>query len=198
VVDLLAGRTIRTIEGLSEPQGVLYEAASDAVYVANAGDGSVRLLHGEDLAPIGRIELGDDADNVRLDAPRQRVVVGYGKGGLAIIDPVSRAKIADIRLPRHPESFQIAENGTQLFVNVPNSRQVAIVELASGTVRSVPTGDRRTPMPWRKPTRAFIFPKWETVSRSNDRAPQDASSVWCLARAEWAGSPDHCVGGAFW
>jgi DNA-binding beta-propeller fold protein YncE len=42
VVDLAAGRTMRTIEGLSEPQGVLYEAASDAVYVANAGDGSVR------------------------------------------------------------------------------------------------------------------------------------------------------------
>jgi hypothetical protein len=147
VVDLAAGRTLRTIDGLSEPQGVLYEAASDTVYVANAGDGSVRLLHGEDLAPIGRIELGDDADNVRLDAPRQRVVVGYGKGALAIIDPVSRAKIADIRLPGHPESFQIAENGTQIFVNVPDFRQVAIVDLASGTVRSVPTGGLRANFP---------------------------------------------------
>jgi hypothetical protein len=147
VIDLAAGRTLRTIDGLSEPQGVLYEAASDAVYVANAGDGSVHLLRGEDLAPVGRIELGDDADNMRLDAPRQRVVVGYGKGGLAIIDPASRAKTADIRLPGHPESFQIAENGTQIFVNVPDFRQVAIVDLASGAVRSVPTGGLRANFP---------------------------------------------------
>jgi hypothetical protein len=147
VVDLTVGRTLRTIDGLSEPQGVLYEAASDAVYVTNAGDGSVRLLRGEDLAPVGRIELGDDTDNVRLDAPRQRVVVGYGKGALAIIDPVSRAKTGDIRLPGHPESFQFAENGTQVFVNVPDFRQIAIVELPSGAVRSVPNEGLRANFP---------------------------------------------------
>src|SRR5689334_19446403 len=42
VVDLAARRTLRTIAGLSEPQGVGYEPTTDAVYVANAGDGSVR------------------------------------------------------------------------------------------------------------------------------------------------------------
>ena len=35
------------------------------------------MLRGEDLTPIGRIELGDDADNVRVDAAHKRVVVGY-------------------------------------------------------------------------------------------------------------------------
>jgi DNA-binding beta-propeller fold protein YncE len=147
VVDLAARKVLQTIAGLSEPQGVGYEPASDTVYVANAGDGSVRLLRGDDLAPIGRIELGDDADNVRLDAPRRRVVIGYGKGALALIDPASRTKTGDIRLPGHPESFQIAENGTQIFVNVPDFRQIAIVDLASAAVRSVPTEDLRSNFP---------------------------------------------------
>ena len=62
---------------MAEPQGIAYVPSSDSVFVANAGDGSVRVLRGEDLAPIGRIELGDDADNVRLDAPRKQVLVGY-------------------------------------------------------------------------------------------------------------------------
>src|SRR5437773_8662615 len=83
VVDLAAGKVMRRIEGLSEPQGVAYVPFADSVYVANGGDGSVRVLHGEDLASVGRIELRNDADNVRVDAQRRRVLVGYGKGALA-------------------------------------------------------------------------------------------------------------------
>ena len=147
VVDLAAGRVLRTIAGFDEPQGVGYEPASDTIYVANAGDGSVRLLRGGDLAPVGRIELGDDADNVRIDGQRRRVLVGYGKGGLALIDPATRAKTGNIKLSGHPESFQIAENGTQVFVNVPDFREVAIVDLASGTVRQTSTEGFRANFP---------------------------------------------------
>lgn len=75
------------------------------------GDGSVRVLRGDDLAPIGRIELGDDADNVRADTGRNRVLVGYGTGAIAVIDPVSLSKTTDIRLKAHPEGFQIDKPG---------------------------------------------------------------------------------------
>ena len=95
-----------------------YVAFADSIYIANAGDGSVWVLRGDDLASIGRIELGDDADNVRVDAQRNLVLVGYGKGALAVIDPASRTKTADIRLKGHREGFQIDETGTQVFVNV--------------------------------------------------------------------------------
>jgi YVTN family beta-propeller protein len=63
VVDLAASKVLHRIAGLSEPQGVAYVPFADRIFVANAGDGSVRVLRGEDLTPIGRIELGDDADN---------------------------------------------------------------------------------------------------------------------------------------
>jgi hypothetical protein len=138
VVDLAAGKVMRRIEGLSEPQGVAYVPFADSVYVANGGDGSVRVLHGEDLAPVGAIELGSDADNVRVDAQRNRVLVGYGKGALAVIDPATRAKTADFRLKAHPESFQLDETGTQVFVNVPDAREIEVVDLAAGGYRSLP------------------------------------------------------------
>src|SRR5215813_4427397 len=44
VIDLAAGKVIRRIEGLSEPQGVAYVPFTDSVYVANGGDGSVWVL----------------------------------------------------------------------------------------------------------------------------------------------------------
>src|SRR6202008_3365157 len=57
VIDLRT-TTVRTLDGFREPQGIGYARATDEVYVANAGDGSVRILAGEDLASKGRIELG--------------------------------------------------------------------------------------------------------------------------------------------
>jgi hypothetical protein len=59
----------------------------------------------EDLTSKARIDLGNDADNVRIDRARNQVLVGYGKGALAVIDPKSRAKVGDIPLKAHPESF---------------------------------------------------------------------------------------------
>ena len=138
VVDLAAGKVLRTIAGLSEPQGVAYVPNADNVFVANAGDGSVRVLRGDDFAPIGQIELGEDADNVRVDTRRNRVLVGYGNGALAVIDPATRTKAADIRLKGHPEGFQIDETGTRVFVNVPDARDIEIADLASEANRSLP------------------------------------------------------------
>jgi len=139
VVDLAAGKVLSRVAGLAEPQGAAYVPSSDSIFVANAGDGSVRVLRGEDLTPIGRIELGDDADNVRVDPARKRVLVGYGKGALAVIDPVSLAKTADIRLKAHPEGFQIDETGTQVFVNVPGAHEIVVADLAAGSTQSLPT-----------------------------------------------------------
>jgi len=139
VVDLAAGKVLHRAAGLSEPQGVAYVPFSDSVFVANAGDGSVHVLRGEDLTPIGRIELGDDADNVRVDATRSRVLVGYGKGALAVIDPAGLTKTADIRLKAHPEGFQIDETGTRVFVDVPDAREISVVDLATGSTQSLPT-----------------------------------------------------------
>ena len=138
VVDLAAGKVLRTVTGLSEPQGVAYVPFADSVFVANAGDGSVHILRGDDLAPIGRIELGEDADNVRVDTQRNRVLVGYGNGALAVIDPATRTKVSDIPLKGHPEGFQIDETGTKVFVNVPDARDVEMADLASEANRSLP------------------------------------------------------------
>jgi len=132
IVDLKERKVLRRLTGLSEPQGVAYHPATSTLYVANAGDGSVRLFQGPDFAPAGRIDLGDDADNIRIDSWRNRIVVGYGKGALAVIDPASRRKVADIPLKGHPESFQFDETGSRIFANVPDARQIAVIDVDSG------------------------------------------------------------------
>jgi len=109
-----------------------YLPSIDTLFVANAADGSVRLFRGTDFSAAGQIDLGDDADNIRVDISANRVFVGYGGGALAVIDPASRSKIADIPLKAHPESFQLDRRTNQIFVNVPNARAIVTIDRLSG------------------------------------------------------------------
>ncbi len=132
VVDLVAKSVVHRISGLSEPQGVGYSEEADLLFVANGGDGTVRLFRGADFTPAGTISLGQDADNVRVDPRTGFVVVGFGEGGLAVIDPQNRAKVAAVQLPGHPESFRIDARTDRAFVNVPDAEQIAVVDLNAG------------------------------------------------------------------
>src|SRR5215468_489740 len=132
IVDLKDRKVVHVITGLTEPQGVGYEPSTDTLYIANGGDGSVRLYRGADYAEASRIALGDDADNVRIESGTKLVLVGYGAGAIATIDPVTRTKIADFRLPAHPEGFQFDRKTNQIFVNVPRSRAIVMLDAISG------------------------------------------------------------------
>ena len=148
IVDLGAGKAAHRINGLKEPQGVGYVATQDLIVVAGAGDGSVRFFRAGNLSPLGAIGLGDDADNVRIHPSTGHVLVGYGSGGLAVIDAASRSKIGDIRLLGHPESFQIDRTTNRAFVNVPDAHQIAVVDLVS----------RRQVSAWKVPGLSANFP----------------------------------------
>jgi DNA-binding beta-propeller fold protein YncE len=141
IVDLQAAKVLHRITGLKEPQGVGHVSSNDTFYVANAGDGSVRLFQGGEFKEVGRIELADDADNIRVDAAGRRVFVGYGKGALAAIDAESNRKIDDIALEGHPESFRLESGGSRVFVNVPDAHAIEVVDRNDGRrLAKWPTG----------------------------------------------------------
>lgn len=131
-IDLASGTSVRRITGLNEPQGVVYAPGADVVAVASGGDGSVRLFRGQTLDDAGALALGEDADNVRLDRGSGHLVVGYGRGGLAVMDPTSRSFVIKAKLPAHPEGFQLDPKTGRAYVNVPDAGQVAVVDLATG------------------------------------------------------------------
>jgi hypothetical protein len=132
VVDLADRKVVHRITGLKEPQGVAYEPKSDLLAVASGGDGTVRLYAGADFSQRGVVQVGEDADNVRVDERTGNLVVGYGTGALAVIDPVKAVTLRDIAMPGHPESFRLS--GSRLFVNVPDAGQIVLADMDSGKV----------------------------------------------------------------
>jgi DNA-binding beta-propeller fold protein YncE len=130
VIDLAAGKVTQHIKNLRAPQGIGFSPEFNRLAVANDQDGSVRLYDGTSLQQKGRIDLKDDADNVRYAF--HRFWVGYGSGGLAAIDPPSGKQIADVKLDAHPESFQLERKGKRIFVNVPGAGYIAVVDRETG------------------------------------------------------------------
>ena len=131
-VDLATGRVVARIGGLKEPQGLAFLPERDELAVASGGDGSVRFYRGADLVASGVMQMGADADNLRVDPASGRLVVGYGAGALAVIDPAARRVTATIPLPAHPEGFQL--DGDRAFVNLPDAGRIAVADTATGAV----------------------------------------------------------------
>jgi DNA-binding beta-propeller fold protein YncE len=134
VLDLKIGQIIKSLPGFAGPQGIVYVPEFDKLFVANSGDGTCRILDGHSFKTLSSLALGDDADSVRYDEVEKKVYVGYGTGGLAAIDAKTGAKVSDIPLAAHPESFRLDTSGTNLYVNLPEAGQIAVVDRSKGTV----------------------------------------------------------------
>ena len=128
VIDLQAGKRATSISGLKEPQGVLYVPGLNKIFVTNAGDGTCRIFDTGSYHPIDTLRFSSDADNVRYDAARKQVYVGYGEGALGIIDATTNKLLGEIPFRGHPESFQLETSGPRIFVNVPTDGHIAVVD----------------------------------------------------------------------
>jgi DNA-binding beta-propeller fold protein YncE len=147
VIDTFAGRDIHSIQGLSEPQGVLYVSDVDKLYVANAGDGKVNVYDGATYTLRKSIELGEDPDNIRFDPSSGKVLVGFGEedGGIATIDPTTDEVVGSVfKTGGHPESFQVEASAAHIFVNVPDAGNVVeAIDRKTGAVAKWPLKNLR-------------------------------------------------------
>ena len=160
VVDVSQGQRTAQIKGLKSPQGVAYVPSNGTIYVASGGDGTVRSFDGGTLKPLHDVSLGEDADNIRYDKIHDQLLVGYGTGAIAALG-LDLSRRANFALPVHPESFQLTEDGKQLFVNLPDSRSIASIDLGTQSVNPtwvIPAHRATFRWRWTIPSTACLSP----------------------------------------
>src|SRR2546421_6299749 len=128
VIDLAAGKHIQSGSGMSKPTGVLYLPEPDQILVANGDNGTLKLLDGSTYKVSQALTDLPDADNLRFDPAAKLAFLGHGDGSIGVIDPVAAKIIAAVKVAGHPESFQLEKAGTRIFINVPDAKQVAVVD----------------------------------------------------------------------
>jgi YVTN family beta-propeller protein len=148
VIDVAQGKRARSIPGLKEPQGIVYLPELDQIVVANGEDGTVRTIDAKSFMTLSSLMVGGDADNVRYDSNTGRIVVGYGDGALAFIDPKAHKIIGTTKLAGHPESFQLEKSRPRIYVNVPNANHIGVVDSSKQSVITTwPVGQFRANFP---------------------------------------------------
>jgi len=133
VIDIESGKRVKTLTDLAEPQGVYYESSANHVFVASAKDGTTKLFDAGTLQLLNTAQFSADADNIRYETRAQRLIVGYGEGGLGFLDAAGK-KSGEIPLDGHPESFQLEKTGTRVFINVPDHQEIQVADLAKNTL----------------------------------------------------------------
>ena len=132
VVDTFSGRDIHSITGAAAPQGLVYLAEINKLFVANGTDGKLRIYDGDSFNLLNTVDIGEDADNVRYDPARKRVYVAYGndeEGGIAAIDAASGKRLDDVaKLDAHPESFKIATSKPVIYANIATKAKVVVID----------------------------------------------------------------------
>jgi hypothetical protein len=129
IVGVREGRRIQSIAGMKKPAGVAYLPRWNWICVANGGDGTLRFYDAGNYQPKQIIPGLDNADNVRYAPETDLVYVGYGKGGIALVDGSQGQVAGMVKLKAHPEAFQLDLANHTLFVNVPDAKQVALLDL---------------------------------------------------------------------
>ena len=134
VIDLRKAERIHSITGLGAPQGIVYIPELDRLFVANDKGGICKIYDAKSFQTVGELNFKDDADNVRYDDATKKIYVGFGSGGIAAVNAPDGKQIGSIKLSAHPEAFELEKQGKRIFINVPNSRDVAVIDRDKGEV----------------------------------------------------------------
>jgi DNA-binding beta-propeller fold protein YncE len=131
VIDLFQGALAHTITGVPNPQGVTFSPEANKLFVASE-KGKVYIYDGDSFKLITTVDFDGGADNVRYDAATKRVYVGCGdsekNAAIAAIDAMTNKRLDEVyKLGGEPESFQLEKNGPNIYVNVPDLKQIVVI-----------------------------------------------------------------------
>jgi DNA-binding beta-propeller fold protein YncE len=130
ILDLSAGIRSHSIPNIPKPQGVVYVQELNKLFVGS-DEGKLYIYDATSFDLITSIDFGDDVDNLRYDSSSKHVYIGYGDegaGAIGVVDATSNKRLQkEFKLGAHPESFQLEISGPNIYVNVPDLKQIAVI-----------------------------------------------------------------------
>src|ERR1700724_1735437 len=143
VVDLQAGKWVRSIPGFKKPQGALFVPELNKLFLASGDDGMLRAFRGDTLELLDSIQLELGPNRVVYEPKSKLVYVGYGGkdagkdyGEIGIIDARQDKHVGDIKVVAHPSELLLDKSGTNLFVFSSAANRVHVIDTSKRQVVS--------------------------------------------------------------
>src|SRR5258708_34598609 len=83
---------------------------NNPVFVANGDTGECDIFDAAAFQKVSSVKLSGDADNVRLNSAEKKIYVGYGDGGIAIIDATGQKLVLEIKSFSRPYPFEMIKD----------------------------------------------------------------------------------------
>jgi DNA-binding beta-propeller fold protein YncE len=104
--------------------------------------GKLYIYDGTSFDLITSIDFHGDVDNLRYDAVKKRVYVGYGdeeEAAIGTVDATTNKRLDEqYKTGAHPESFQLETSGPHIYVNLPDLKQIAVIDRTNGNIARWP------------------------------------------------------------
>ena len=125
VLDLNAGKWIRSIGGFKTPTEMCYVRELNKLFVASRDDGMVRVFRGDTLELIDSIKLELGPNRMTYDPAKKYIYFGYGAklagfdyGRVGIIDARSNKLLMDMIVESHPSQILLDSAAHRILVAV--------------------------------------------------------------------------------
>jgi len=143
VVDLQAGKWVRSIPGFKKAQGALFVPELNKLFLASGDDGMLRIFRGDTLELLDAIHLEPGPNRVAYEPKSKLVYVGYGGkdagkdyGEIGIIDARQDKHVGDIKVVAHPSEILLDESGATLFVFSSIANRLHVIDTSKREVVS--------------------------------------------------------------
>ncbi|MCS7091085.1 MAG: hypothetical protein NZM03_10295 [Limisphaera sp.] len=137
ILNLQDGRWSRPLQA-PRPHVLWYEARPDLLYVGTvAHGGQIKILDLQSRRTLKTIGHVPDLVQILRDTASFRLYATYGEGALAVIHADTGVHTLSVMLPARPGQFAIERTGHRIFVNVPRSNAVAVVDRLSREMTEV-------------------------------------------------------------
>jgi len=142
VLDLKTGKVVYTIPGFGNPHAILYRGDRNRLFVTDGGAGALRIFDATTFKEVKSIKLELDADGIAYDQETGFLYVSNGGDAagkdytlISIIDTAQEQKVGDIRVDAPGlEAMTINHETGRLYVNLPESSSIAVVDLQRRSV----------------------------------------------------------------
>jgi DNA-binding beta-propeller fold protein YncE len=139
VVDLRAGKRIRTISDVSWPSTIVYRPQSNEIFVTDRSHGSVEVFSGDTYELVKTIKLITGPDNATYDPASQLFYIATGGGHLglpytsiAIVDTAAKEHLGDIKVGSSNIQAMAIEPGSgpkKMYADMADKDQIAVIDL---------------------------------------------------------------------
>lgn len=137
VIDLSTDKKVESLTGLGKPHGLAWISGKGRLFVADGEKASLEVFEGVPLRLVKSIPLSEDADDMVYDSESGLLYVGHGgtdnanPASVAVIDAERLTLVKQVAIAAHPEALELDAKGRQVFVNVSDTGEIAVIDAAT-------------------------------------------------------------------